>query len=98
MAESEIRTPQRRAVPVGASGWLKSSYSNSKGNCVEFAVQPDGRIAIRDSTRTGDLLWAARSTVGAFVRAADQLNSTKTSRTNSGAMGSRPCMNGGRTR
>jgi Domain of unknown function (DUF397) len=33
---------------VGAS-WRKSSYSNSQGNCVEFAALADGSVAMRNS-------------------------------------------------
>jgi hypothetical protein len=33
---------------VGAS-WRKSSYSNSQGNCVEFAALADGSVAVRNS-------------------------------------------------
>ncbi|MGF1425873.1 DUF397 domain-containing protein [Kitasatospora sp. LaBMicrA B282] len=29
--------------------WQKSQYSNSKGNCVEFAALPDGAVAMRNS-------------------------------------------------
>ncbi|GAA4842201.1 DUF397 domain-containing protein [Kitasatospora terrestris] len=29
--------------------WQKSLYSNSKGNCVEFAALPGGAVAMRNS-------------------------------------------------
>ncbi|KDN86491.1 DUF397 domain-containing protein [Kitasatospora cheerisanensis] len=29
--------------------WQKSRYSNSKGNCVEFAPLPNGEVAMRNS-------------------------------------------------
>ena len=29
--------------------WRKSSYSNSQGNCVEFAALGDGNVAMRHS-------------------------------------------------
>ncbi|MFJ5925968.1 DUF397 domain-containing protein [Kitasatospora sp. NPDC092948] len=29
--------------------WQKSGYSNSKGNCVEFAALPNGDVAMRNS-------------------------------------------------
>ncbi|GGQ58326.1 MULTISPECIES: DUF397 domain-containing protein [Kitasatospora] len=29
--------------------WQKSRYSNSKGNCVEFAALPGGGVAMRNS-------------------------------------------------
>jgi len=29
--------------------WQKSRYSNSKGNCVEFAALADGAVAVRNS-------------------------------------------------
>jgi hypothetical protein len=33
--------------------WQKSSYSGNGGNCVEIAVLPDGRRAVRDSKDPG---------------------------------------------
>lgn len=29
--------------------WQKSRYSNSQGNCVEFAELPSGEVAVRNS-------------------------------------------------
>jgi hypothetical protein len=33
----------------GVVVWQKSRYSNSQGNCVEFAVLPGGEVAMRNS-------------------------------------------------
>lgn len=70
MAEPESHSPKRQVGPAGPPVWRKSSYSNSKGNCVECAVLQGGHVAIRDSTRAGGgMLRAGRGTVAAFVRA-----------------------------
>lgn len=37
------------ATELHGAEWRKSRYSNSKGNCVEFAGLGDGQIGIRDS-------------------------------------------------
>ncbi|MEU7747328.1 DUF397 domain-containing protein [Nonomuraea sp. NPDC049158] len=34
---------------VSAPHWVKSTYSNFNGNCVEVADFADGRIGVRDS-------------------------------------------------
>jgi hypothetical protein len=33
--------------------WRKSRHSNSQGDCVEVALLPDGRVALRDSKDAG---------------------------------------------
>ena len=35
------------------AAWQKSSYSNPSGNCVEMALLPTGRVAVRDSRCPG---------------------------------------------
>lgn len=56
--------------------WRKSSYSGAGGNCVETAVFPGGRVAVRDSKDPeGGILvlpaaamatWVARVKAGIF--------------------------------
>lgn len=41
------------ATALNEVEWQKSSYSNSKGNCVEMAALPDGEIALRNSRHPG---------------------------------------------
>ena len=48
--------------------WLKSSYSSNEGDCVEIAVLPDGRRAVRDSKdRTGPVLRFTDTEWRAFI-------------------------------
>jgi hypothetical protein len=55
---------------VGAS-WRKSSYSNSQGNCVEFAALPDGSVAVRNSRDPqGPALVYTRAEVSALIAGA----------------------------
>jgi hypothetical protein len=55
---------------VGAS-WRKSSYSNSQGNCVEFAALPDGSVAMRNSRDPlGPALVYTRAEIAALLAGA----------------------------
>ena len=55
---------------VGAS-WRKSSYSNSQGNCVEFAALPDGSVAVRNSRDPrGPALVYTRAEIAALLAGA----------------------------
>ncbi|HET9171612.1 MAG TPA: DUF397 domain-containing protein [Actinospica sp.] len=55
---------------VGAS-WRKSSYSNSQGNCVEFAALPDGSVAVRNSRDPeGPALVYTRAEISALLAGA----------------------------
>jgi hypothetical protein len=50
--------------------WLKSSYSNPSGNCVETARLPGERVAVRDSKRPGGpALIFTRAEWSSFLRA-----------------------------
>jgi len=53
------------------TGWRKSSYSNSSGNCVEVAAA-DHTIGVRDSKQHGHgpVLEFTRGAWKAFIRAA----------------------------
>lgn len=52
---------------VGAS-WRKSSYSNSQGNCVEFAALSDGSVAVRNSRDPqGPALVYTRAEISALI-------------------------------
>ena len=51
--------------------WIKSSHSNATGNCVEMAVLPDDRIAIRNSRDPqGPALVCTRDEFAEFVAGA----------------------------
>ncbi len=55
---------------VGAS-WRKSSYSNSQGNCVEFAALTDGSVAVRNSRDPqGPALIHTRAEISALLAGA----------------------------
>jgi hypothetical protein len=55
---------------VGAS-WRKSSYSNSQGNCVEFAALPEGGVAVRNSRDPqGPALIYTRAEIAALLAGA----------------------------
>jgi hypothetical protein len=55
---------------VGAS-WRKSSYSNSQGNCVEFAALSDGSVAVRNSRDPlGPALVYTRAEISALLAGA----------------------------
>lgn len=55
---------------VGAS-WRKSSYSNSQGNCVEFAPLADGSVAVRNSRDPqGPALVYTRAEIAALIAGA----------------------------
>jgi hypothetical protein len=55
---------------VGAS-WRKSTYSNSQGNCVEFAPLPDGSVAVRNSRDPqGPALVYTRAEIAALLAGA----------------------------
>jgi hypothetical protein len=55
---------------VGAP-WRKSSYSNSQGNCVEFAALPDGSVAVRNSRDPqGPALVYTRAEIAALIAGA----------------------------
>lgn len=49
--------------------WLKSSYSEaSANNCVEVAVEGQGLVALRDSTRPSRVIPVHGSTFHALVQ------------------------------
>ena len=51
-----------------AAAWRKSSYSNSQGNCVEFAGLADGRVAVRNSRDPqGPALLYTRAEIEAMI-------------------------------
>jgi hypothetical protein len=55
---------------VGAA-WRKSSYSNSQGNCVEFAQLADGSVAVRNSRfPQGPALVYTRAEIKALLEGA----------------------------
>src|SRR6266568_671308 len=48
--------------------WRKSSYSNSQGNCVEFAAMADGSVAVRNSRDPkGPALLYTRAEIVAMI-------------------------------
>ena len=53
------------------TGWRKSSYSGSQGNCVEFAPFGEQLVAARNSRDPqGAVLFFDRDELGAFLDAA----------------------------
>ena len=53
------------------AGWRKSSYSNSQGNCVEFAQLADGSVAVRNSRfPAGPALVYTRAEISALLAGA----------------------------
>lgn len=55
---------------LGHQVWRKSRHSNPSGNCVEIAVLPDGRVALRNSRHpSGPALIVPRRDMAAFLRA-----------------------------
>jgi hypothetical protein len=51
-----------------AAAWRKSSYSNSQGNCVEFAGMGDGSVAVRNSRDPhGPALLYTRAEIEAMI-------------------------------
>lgn len=65
-------TTASEAPALPAARWRKSSYSGSEGGeCVEVAVLPDGRVAVRDSKDpAGPALVFAAAAFTAFTAAA----------------------------
>ncbi|HET9172844.1 MAG TPA: DUF397 domain-containing protein [Actinospica sp.] len=52
------------------TGWRKSSYSGSQGNCVEFAPFGEELVAVRNSRDPeGAVLFFDREEMGAFLAA-----------------------------
>lgn len=50
------------------SPWRKARASNPSGNCVEVAVTPGGRVAVRDTTnRRGPVLAATPASWARFL-------------------------------
>lgn len=57
-----------RAVErIPAVAWRRSRYSTDPGDCLEYAVLPDGGVALRHSRQPGILLEYTRSEWEAFV-------------------------------
>ena len=58
-------------IDPASLAWRKSSYSDSGGECVETAVLPDRRVAVRDSKQPdGAILLYAPGEWRAFVAGA----------------------------
>jgi hypothetical protein len=56
-------------IDPASLAWRKSSYSDSGGACVETAVLPDRRVALRDSKQPdGAILLYTAAEWGAFVK------------------------------
>ena len=52
-----------------AAKWRKSRHSNPSGNCVEIAMLPEQRVAVRDSRRPdGPALLFSRAAWETFLR------------------------------
>jgi hypothetical protein len=59
------------ATDLTGAAWRKSSYSNSQGNCVEFAELADGSVAVRNSRfPDGPALVYTRAEISALLAGA----------------------------
>jgi len=58
-------------IDPASLAWRKSSYSDSGGECVETAVLPDRRVAVRHSKRPdGAMLLYTAGEWNAFLKGA----------------------------
>ena len=58
-------------IDPASLAWRKSSYSEGGGECVETAVLPDRRVALRDSKQPdGAILLYTPAEWSAFVKGA----------------------------
>ena len=58
-------------IDPASLAWRKSSYSEGGGECVETAVLPDRRVALRDSKQPdGAILLYTAAEWSAFVKGA----------------------------
>jgi hypothetical protein len=58
-------------IDPASLAWRKSSHSDSGGECVETAVLPDRRVALRDSKQPdGAILLYTAAEWSAFVKGA----------------------------
>jgi hypothetical protein len=62
--------------------WIKSSYSGGQGgDCVEVAIRPADRVAVRDSKdQTGPRLQFTRETWGVFTATTKEIVPVKLSK------------------
>jgi Domain of unknown function (DUF397) len=59
---------QLMAQSASIVGWVKSSFSNGAGACVEAVELPSGQVAWRNSNDPGDgVAFARRAAWNAFV-------------------------------
>lgn len=57
------------SAPLAGFAWRKSRHSNPNGNCVELAVLPDHRVAMRNSRHpAGPVLIYGISDIAGFIR------------------------------
>lgn len=65
MHKFENGTP---ATAIDGAVWIKSTYSNPSGNCVELAKLPGGEIALRNSRDPeGPALVYTRDEISMFL-------------------------------
>lgn len=54
---------------LATAAWRISSFSGDQGNCVETALLPDGRIAVRNSNQPkADVVFFTRAEMDAWVK------------------------------
>lgn len=64
MSNERLRAPE-----LATAAWRTSSFSGDQGSCVETALLPDGRIAVRNSNHPrADVVFFTRAEMDAWIK------------------------------